>query len=109
MEAVQLGAELEIVRENAAAPGLVPTDTRAMQLALEAFERALGKRPLLVRAGGTLPIVPSLVEKGIPTVLSGFALPESNVHAPNERMRVEDLPRGVEAAKALFRAWGDLG
>jgi acetylornithine deacetylase/succinyl-diaminopimelate desuccinylase-like protein len=107
-EAAPEGAELEIVRENAAAPGLVPTDTRAMQLALDAFELALGRRPLLVRAGGTLPIVPSLVEKGIPTVLSGFALPESNVHSPNERMRVEDLPRSVSAAQALFRAWGGL-
>jgi acetylornithine deacetylase/succinyl-diaminopimelate desuccinylase-like protein len=64
---------------------------------------------LLVRAGGTLPVVPALVAKGIPTVLSGFALPESNVHSPNERMRVEDIPRSVEAAQALFRAWGDLG
>jgi acetylornithine deacetylase/succinyl-diaminopimelate desuccinylase-like protein len=108
-EAAPEGSELEIDRENAAAPGLVPTDTRAMQLALDAFEQTLGRRPLLVRAGGTLPIVPSLVEKGIPTVLSGFALPESNVHSPNERMRVEDLPRSVSAAQALFRAWGGLG
>jgi acetylornithine deacetylase/succinyl-diaminopimelate desuccinylase-like protein len=108
-EAAPEGAELEIIRENSAAPGLVPTDSRAMHLALDAFEGAVGRRPLLVRAGGTLPIVPSLVEKGIPTVLSGFALPESNVHSPNERMRVEDIPRAVEAAQALYRAWGELG
>jgi acetylornithine deacetylase/succinyl-diaminopimelate desuccinylase-like protein len=108
-DAAREGAELEIIRENSAPPGLVPTDTRAMQLALDAFERALGKRPLLVRAGGTLPIVPALVEKGIPTVLSGFALPESNAHSPNERMRVEDLPRSIAAAQELFRAWGELG
>jgi lysine 2,3-aminomutase len=79
------------------------------RLALKAFERALGRRPLLVRAGGTLPIVPALVDKPIPTVLTGFALPESNAHSPNERMRVEDLPRAVAAAQELFRAWGDLG
>ncbi len=108
-EAAPEGAELEILRENTAPPGLVPTDTRAMELALDAFEQTLGRRPLLVRAGGTLPVVPALVAKGIPTVLSGFALPESNVHSPNERMRVEDIPRSVEAAQALFRAWGDLG
>jgi acetylornithine deacetylase/succinyl-diaminopimelate desuccinylase-like protein len=108
-EAAPEGAELEIKRENSARPGLVPTDTRAIQLALDAFERALGRRPLLVRAGGTLPIVPALVEKGIPTVLSGFALPESNAHSPNERMRVEDLPRSIVAAQELFRAWGELG
>jgi acetylornithine deacetylase/succinyl-diaminopimelate desuccinylase-like protein len=108
-EAAPEGAELEILRENSAPPGLIPTDTRAIELALAAFERAVEKRPLLVRAGGTLPIVPALVDKGIPTVLSGFALPESNVHAPNERMRVEDLGRSIAAAQELFRAWGDLG
>src|SRR5919108_464810 len=70
-EAAPEGAELEVIRENSAPPGLVPTDTPPIQLALDAFERAVGRRPLLVRAGGTLPIVPALVEKGIPTVLSG--------------------------------------
>jgi acetylornithine deacetylase/succinyl-diaminopimelate desuccinylase-like protein len=108
-EAAPEGAELEILCENSAPPGLIPTDTRAMELALGAFERAVGRRPLLVRAGGTLPIVPALVDKAIPTVLTGFALPESNAHSPNERMRVEDLGRSIAAAQELFRAWGDLG
>jgi acetylornithine deacetylase/succinyl-diaminopimelate desuccinylase-like protein len=108
-EAAPEGAELEVVRENSAHPGLVPTDSRAIKLGLDAFERAVGRRPLLVRAGGTLPIVPALVDKPIPTVLTGFALPESNAHSPNERMRVEDLPRAIAAAQELFRAWGDLG
>ena len=108
-EAAPEGAEVEIKRENSAPPGLVPTDTPAIRLALDAFERAVGTRPLLVRAGGTLPVVPALVDKGIPTVLSGFALPESNAHSPNERMRVDDLPRSIAAAQELFRAWGELG
>jgi acetylornithine deacetylase/succinyl-diaminopimelate desuccinylase-like protein len=108
-EATPAGAELDIRRENSAPPGLVPTDAKAIQLALDAFERAVGSRPLLVRAGGTLPIVPALVDKGIPTVLSGFALPESNAHSPNERLRVDDLPRAIAAAQELFRVWGELG
>jgi acetylornithine deacetylase/succinyl-diaminopimelate desuccinylase-like protein len=103
------GAELEIERENTAAPGRTPPDATAIQLALGAFERAVGKRPLLVRAGGTLPIFPALEAKGIPTVGTGFALPESAVHSPNERMRVQDIPRAVAAAQELFRSWGELG
>ena len=61
--AAPAGAELEITRENAAPPGRMPPDARAIELGLDAFERALGTRPLLVRAGGTLPIVPALEEK----------------------------------------------
>jgi len=102
------GAELEIDHENSAAPGRTPPDAKAIQLALGAFERAVGKRPLLVRAGGTLPIFPALEAKGIPTVGTGFALPESAVHSPNERMRVEDIPRAIAAAQELFRSWGAL-
>ena len=56
-----------------------------------------------------LPIFPALEAKGIPTVGTGFALPESAVHSPNERMRVEDIPRAIEAAQELFRSWGALG
>ena len=102
-------AELEIERENTASPGRMPPNAKAIQLALGAFERATGKRPLLVRAGGTLPIFPALEAKGIPTVGTGFALPESAVHSPNERMRVEDIPRAIAAAQELFRSWSALG
>ena len=107
--AVPKGAELEITRENSAPPGRMPPDAKAIVLGQQAFERALGVRPLLVRAGGTLPIVPALEEKGIATVVTGFALPESAVHSPNERMRVEDMPRAVAAAQELFRSWAALG
>ena len=107
--AAPAGAELEITRENSAPPGRVAPDAKAIRLGLDAFERALGTRPLLVRAGGTLPIVPALEAKGIATVVTGFALPESAVHSPNERMRVEDIPRAVAAAQELFRGWASLG
>src|SRR5918911_2116268 len=46
-DAVPEGAELEITRENSAPPGRTPPDVKAIQLALDAFERAIGKRPLL--------------------------------------------------------------
>ena len=102
-EATPPGAELELTRLSAAPAGLVAPDAPALQLGLDAFEQAMGKRPLLVRTGGTLPIVPALVDKGIPTILSGFALPESNIHSPNERLLAEYLPLGIEVSRELFR------
>jgi acetylornithine deacetylase/succinyl-diaminopimelate desuccinylase-like protein len=95
-------------RENSSPPGLFRPDSRVIQLGLDAFERAVGRRPILVRSGGTLPIVPALVEKGIDTIVSGFALPESNVHSPNERLRVEDLERSIAAAQALYTEFANL-
>jgi acetylornithine deacetylase/succinyl-diaminopimelate desuccinylase-like protein len=102
------GAELEVERWSSSPPGLVPADAKAIRLGLDAFERALGVRPLLVRSGGTLPIVPALADKGIPTIVTGFSLPDSNIHSPNERIPVEHLPLGVAAARELVLAFAEL-
>jgi acetylornithine deacetylase/succinyl-diaminopimelate desuccinylase-like protein len=102
-------SEVTLERENAAPPGVFAPDSPAIQLGLDAFERAVGVRPILVRVGGTLPIYPALAAKGIPTIGTGFALRESNVHSPNERLRVEDVDRAVAAAKELYTGLAALG
>jgi len=106
-EAAPEGAELDITWEGAN-PGLVSGDAPAVQLALDAFEQALGTRPLLTRVGGSIPLMPALTEKGIDTILSGFALPESNVHSPNERFLVPYFAAGIDTVAALFTALGRL-
>jgi acetylornithine deacetylase/succinyl-diaminopimelate desuccinylase-like protein len=102
------GAELEIERWSAAPAGLIPPDAPAVRLAQDAFERVLGRRPLLLRSGGTLPIVPALADKGIPTILSGFALPGANMHSPNERLLARYVPLGVAAARETLVGLRDL-
>jgi acetylornithine deacetylase/succinyl-diaminopimelate desuccinylase-like protein len=107
-EAAPEGAELELTRLSSSAPGLVPPDSPAVQRGLEAFERTFGRRPRLVRSGGTLPIVPALADKGIPTIITGFALPESNIHSPNERLLAEYVPLGIETAKELYKSLAEI-
>jgi acetylornithine deacetylase/succinyl-diaminopimelate desuccinylase-like protein len=106
-EAAPEGAELEIVWSGTN-PGLVPPDAPAVQLAVDAFTQALGTRPLLTRTGGSIPLAPALAEKGIDTILTGFALPESNIHSPNERFLVPYFAAGIDTAAALFTALGRL-
>ena len=107
--AVPSDADVTLTRENAAPPGVFAPDSPAIQLGLDAFERAVGVRPILVRVGGTLPIYPALAAKGIPTIGTGFALRESNVHSPNERLRVQDVDRAVAAATELYKGLAALG
>ena len=106
-EAAPPGADVSI-RWEGAPPGLIRPDSAAVQLGLDAFEQTLGVRPLLVRTGGTLPVVPALADRGIATVLTGFGLPESNVHSPNERFLVRYFDQGVETAAALYTKLGEL-
>jgi acetylornithine deacetylase/succinyl-diaminopimelate desuccinylase-like protein len=101
-EAAPANAEVEIFLDDSADPALFAPDLPAIKLGQDAFEEVVGVRPLLLRSGGTLPIMPALAEKGVPTILAGFGLNESNVHSPNERFLVEYFPLGVEAAKRLF-------
>jgi len=102
------GADVKVELWSSSPPGLVGSDAKAVQLGLDAFERALGKRPLLIRTGGTLPIVPALTAKGIPTVITGFGLPDSQVHSPNERLVADYVPLGIRAARELFLAFAEL-
>jgi acetylornithine deacetylase/succinyl-diaminopimelate desuccinylase-like protein len=106
-EALPEGAELE-VRSGGVPPGLIRPDEPAVQLGLDAFERAIGVRPLLIRSGGTLPVVPALEARGTPSILTGFSLPESNIHSPNERLPVEHFPLGIAAARELFSSLAKL-
>ena len=57
------------------------------------------KSTVLMRSGGSIPIV-SLFSKvlGAPSVLMGFGLPDDNPHAPNEKMRVDNILKGIETS-----------
>jgi acetylornithine deacetylase/succinyl-diaminopimelate desuccinylase-like protein len=107
-EAAPDGAELEIELWSSSPPGLVPPDAKAIQLGLDAFERVLGRRPALIRSGGTIPLVAALADRRIPTVITGFGLPDSNVHSPNERLVAEYVDQGIAAARELFLAFAAL-
>lgn len=91
-----------------AMPGIVQADAKAVQLGLAAFEQVLGVRPRLIRSGGSLPLVPALAGKGIATIITGFALPDANIHAPDERLLVDYVPLGITAARALLQTFASL-
>jgi acetylornithine deacetylase/succinyl-diaminopimelate desuccinylase-like protein len=107
-EAAPPGADVDLELLAATPPASVPTEAGAITLALEAFERALGVRPLLIRSGGTLPVVAALEQRAIPTIVTGFDVPDGNIHAPNERLLLEHIQLGLAAARELFRAFADL-
>ncbi|HEY3050433.1 MAG TPA: M20/M25/M40 family metallo-hydrolase [Gaiellaceae bacterium] len=107
-EAAPEGADVEIEFLARAPASVVRPDDAAIRLGQDAFERVIGARPLLLRVGGSLPVMAALEQKGVPTILTGFDLPEGNIHSPNERFRVEHIAVGVETAKELYRSLAAL-
>ena len=108
-EAAPAGAELEIELWSAAPPGLVAAGlaARSGSARTRSSARSASGR-CCCASGGTLPIVPALADRGIPTIVTGFDLPEGNLHSPNERFLVEHFPLGVAAARELFTALAAL-
>ena len=107
-EAAPEGAELELTSDKGTPASVVDPKSAPIRLGLKAFEKVFGRVPLLVRGGGTLPIMAALTERGIPVVLTGVALPESSVHSPNEKLPVEYLGKARDAARELYLAFADL-
>jgi acetylornithine deacetylase/succinyl-diaminopimelate desuccinylase-like protein len=109
-DALPAGAQLEIEMRNSARPALTPTGSPAINLAADAFEHVVGARPYLVRSGGTLPIYASLVDRGLPTLATGFGIEnECNVHAPNENVPENFIEVGVATMREVFTRLGELG
>jgi acetylornithine deacetylase/succinyl-diaminopimelate desuccinylase-like protein len=65
--------------------------------AVRACRRGFGIEPVLLRSGGTIPVVELFVHRlRLPVALLGLALPDDGMHAPNERTHLPTLQQGVE-------------
>jgi acetylornithine deacetylase/succinyl-diaminopimelate desuccinylase-like protein len=106
-EAAPEGAELEITH-HIGEPSHFDPESPALRLAGEAIERATGLAPAYTSSGGSIPVVADFAAKGIPTIVSGFALADDEIHAPNESYRVESLRLGAAASRELLSALAAL-
>jgi acetylornithine deacetylase/succinyl-diaminopimelate desuccinylase-like protein len=78
---------------------LAPFDHPAIEAAGRALKRAFGKQPVLVREGGSIPVVADFQKRlKVPAVLMGLGLNDDNLHAPNEKMDLDNFYRGIEAS-----------
>ena len=100
-EAIPDHATVEISWDGVDAAVFDPNDP-ALLLAAEALEEATGVRPALQRVGGSIPVLKGFFDRGIPTILSGFALADDGVHAIDESFRLESLAACEAASYALY-------
>lgn len=101
-----LGVKLELV-EHHGSPGFVSaTDSPYMQAAQVAIEKGFGTAPVLIREGGSIPIVATFAQElNSDVLLLGWGLDDDNTHSPNEKFNLADFQRGIEASAHL---WAEL-
>ena len=101
------GAEADFTWHRAE-PALFDPEEPALRLAAAAIERACGVAPAMARSGGSIPVVAELAARGIPTIVTGFALPDDAIHAPDESYRLRSLELGERAGRELLLGLAEL-
>jgi len=70
----------------------------AVQSLEKSLEAVWGKPASFRREGGSVPVVAQMADiLGVDSVLTGFGLPDDNLHAPNEKIHVPTFYNGIDA------------
>ena len=78
-------------------------DSAAVIALSDALAAAWGKRPYFKREGGSVPVVIQMQKLlGVDSVLTGFGLPDDNLHAPNEKIHLPTWYKGINALIYFF-------
>jgi acetylornithine deacetylase/succinyl-diaminopimelate desuccinylase-like protein len=77
-------------------PALVNRNHPAVKAAAFAYRKGFGAAPVLIRSGGSIPVVNTFQKVlGCPVVLMGFGLPDDQIHAPNEKFHLPNFFKGI--------------
>lgn len=105
-EHVPVGVEWSITPVGGVAPLVTPVDHPSVRALGRAIEKVWGKAPLYTRSGGSGPEEALGRVLGAPLVFLGVALPDDHFHAPNERLVIDQLWKGILAAGELLLELG---
>ena len=89
--------DVKVTALHGAASYVCPIDSEAYKAAEAAYTQSFGIKPLPVRRGGSIGVVP-VFEKvlGVKPVLMGFGLESDATHSPNENFPLDLFHKGIE-------------
>ncbi|MEW4451939.1 dipeptidase [Bremerella sp. JC817] len=97
------GMKMELTAHHGSPGFVVSTDSPYIQAAKDAIEQGFGNAPVLIREGGSIPIVANFAEQlKSDVLLLGWGLDDDNTHSPNEKFNLGDFQRGIEASALLW-------
>lgn len=97
------GTVIELHPDHGAPAMMAATDSPYMTAAKAAIEKAFGVAPVMIREGGSIPIVAQFQSVlQCDCLLLGWGLSDDNCHSPNEKFRLADFHRGIAASAELW-------
>ncbi len=101
------GVRMEFTPQHAGDAYLSDPHSVYGKAAQKALELTFGNPPVLVREGGSIPIIAEVSKVlGRDALFLGLDLPDARIHSPNENMRVEIFEKGVAMAATMLRLMG---
>jgi acetylornithine deacetylase/succinyl-diaminopimelate desuccinylase-like protein len=95
---------MEIKSGHGAAPYLVSPTSAQAQAALRALKLAFKCEPVLMREGGSIPIVNDFSKiLHADALMLGLALPDDNAHSPNEKFSLDCFAKGQLMSAYLWQ------
>jgi len=95
--------QLKVIRHSGGYPVVTPLSSPYIDAAKDALEVSFNRRPLMIRAGGSIPIVADFKKiLGLDTLLVGFCLPSCRAHSPNENMHLPSFFTGIESLVRMY-------
>jgi acetylornithine deacetylase/succinyl-diaminopimelate desuccinylase-like protein len=74
-----------------------------LDLFIQALKDTWQVEPLKKREGGSIPVATSMKNiLGVDSIITGFGLPDDQIHSPNERLHLPTHKKGVEALIRFF-------
>jgi acetylornithine deacetylase/succinyl-diaminopimelate desuccinylase-like protein len=102
------GCRLEFVEAHGCPGFVADANSPFMDAAKSAIQDAFGTKPVMIREGGSIPVVGTLKELlGVDTLLLGWGQNTDNLHSPNEHFAVADFHRGTLASALLWQRIAD--
>ncbi len=93
----------ELITFKASEACVTDVNHPAVKALYRALETVWGAKPVYKREGGSIPVVSDMRKiLGVESVLTGFGLPDDNLHAPNEKLNLPNWYRGIEALVHFF-------
>lgn len=90
-----------------ARPYRIPAQHPGQRIAAQVLEEVDGQPPRFSYSGGSIPMLGEIEHQlGVKTIVFGFGLPDENMHATEEFIRLSDICRGLKAWRKLFAKLG---
>jgi len=95
---------MEINSGHGAEAYLVSPTGKQAQAALRSLKKSFGYEPILMREGGSIPIVNEFKKiLGADSLLLGLGLPDDNAHSPNEKFHLDCFEKGQLMSAHLWQ------